>query len=403
MEGVAVKAMIAKEFRELTRDRRTLGLLVGVPLMLLIVFGYAANFSVDRVDVKVFGPGATAVTEQLGTIDAADEGLTIVGTDPAATDADVEEMLKTGDVDAVLYAATGEGMLRDDVHLHVDGTNLFGAQGLQRTWMRVLAEDTIGHIGELAQAGAGAGVGAGPGAPAAPGGASRLPVDLEAMAETADEDTVTVHFNPDLKTSTVMVPGLIGLILTFIGTTVTSIGLVRERESGTLEQLAVMPLRPSAIIFGKIIPYFLLACFDIVLITAVGVWLFGVPFVGSIAAFALVAVIFLFVVLGLGVLISTLSQNTGQAIQLAMMMVMPQVLLSGLIFPLDAMASGVRWIGYVLPLTWFNQAAQGIMLKGAGLGDIWLQVGLLLVMAVVVFSAATLKMHRLLTRGGASQ
>lgn len=340
MEGVAVKAMIAKEFRELTRDRRTLGLLVGVPLMLLIVFGYAANFSVDRVDVKVFGPGATAVTEQLGTIDAADEGLTIVGTDPAATDADVEEMLKTGDVDAVLYAATGEGMLRDDVHLHVDGTNLFGAQGLQRTWMRVLAEDTIGHIGELAQAGAGAGVGAGPGAPAAPGGASRLPVDLEAMAETADEDTVTVHFNPDLKTSTVMVPGLIGLILTFIG---------------------------------------------------------------SIAAFALVAVIFLFVVLGLGVLISTLSQNTGQAIQLAMMMVMPQVLLSGLIFPLDAMASGVRWIGYVLPLTWFNQAALGIMLKGAGLGDIWLQVGILLVMAVVVFSAATLKMHRLLTRGGASQ
>lgn len=395
-----MRAMIAKEFRELTRDRRTLALLVGVPLLLLIVFGYAANFSVDRVDVTVIGPGATAVVERLEANEAAGEGLNIVGVDPSGAEGDAGEMLKTGDVDAVLFASGGGGLLHDDVHLHIDGTNLFGAQGLQRTWMRVLAEDTMGHIGELAQAGAPGVEASGPGAQ---GAAPRLPFDPGELAKTADGDNVTVHFNPDLKTSTVMVPGLIGLILTFIGTMVTSIGLVRERESGTLEQLAVMPLRPSAIILGKIIPYFLLAALDIVLITVVGVWLFGVPFVGSIVAFALVAVIFLFVVLGLGVLISTLSQNTGQAIQLAVMMVMPQVLLSGLIFPLGAMASGVRWIGYLLPLTWFNQAAQGIMLKGAGLGDIRVQVAILLLMAVVIFSAATLKMHRLLTRGGASR
>ena len=137
------------------------------------------------------------------------------------------------------------------------------------------------------------------------------------------------------------------------------------------------------------------------LITAVGVWLFGVPFRGSLLLFAAAAVIFLFVVLGFGVLISTVSQTTGQAIQLAIMTVLPQVLLSGLIFPLDSMAAGVRWIGYCLPLTWFNQIAQGVMLRDAPAGSLLWPFVILAAMAVVFFGIATLRMRFSLTHGGA--
>lgn len=212
---------------------------------------------------------------------------------------------------------------------------------------------------------------------------------------------MTIFFNPDLKTSFVMIPGLIGLIITLIGTMITSIGLVREREQGTLEQLAVMPLRPFSIIIGKIAPYFLLALVDMAIITILGIWVFGIPFRGNFWIFLLGTVLFLFVVLGMGIFISTISQNSGQAVQMAMMMVMPQMLLSGIIFPLESMAASVRWIGYILPLTWFIQMAQGIMLRGSTWESLWLPVAILTAEAVVLFSLASLKLRRLLTRRGA--
>ena len=203
-----------------------------------------------------------------------------------------------------------------------------------------------------------------------------------------------VLFNPDLETSWVMIPAIIGLILTFIGTIVTSIGLVRERQTGTLEQLAVMPIRASTVILGKIAPYFLLAAIDMTVVTLLGVWLFDVPFNGNVAVFALGAAIFLFVVLGLGVFISTVSQNAGQAIQVAFMMMLPQILLSGMIFPLDAMAAGVRWIAYGLPLTYFTMISQGVMLRGAPVSSLWLPLGALTLMALLIFSGAVLRFRR---------
>jgi len=208
-----------------------------------------------------------------------------------------------------------------------------------------------------------------------------------------------VLYNPDLKTSWVMVPAIIGLILTFIGTIVTSIGMVREREAGTLEQLAVMPIRPSRVILGKIAPYFLVAALDMIIVTVLGIGLFSVPFNGNPFAFALGAALFLFVVLGLGVFISTISQTAGQAIQTAFFFLLPQILLSGMIFPLDAMAAGVRWIGYLLPLTYFTMISQGIMLRGAPIASLWLPFVVLAAMAVVVFTGATLRFRRDLAPG----
>jgi ABC-2 type transport system permease protein len=217
---------------------------------------------------------------------------------------------------------------------------------------------------------------------------------VSVLNRVGDAVHTDVLFNPDLETSVVMVPAIIGLILTFIGTIVTSIGLVKERQTGTIEQLAVMPIRASTVILGKIAPYFLLAAFDMTVVTLLGVWLFDVPFVGNVALFALGAAIFLFVTLGLGVFISTISQNAGQAIQVAFMIMLPQILLSGMIFPLDAMAAGVRWIAYGLPLTYFTMISQGVLLRGATLDSLLLPFGALTGMALMIFTGAVLRFRR---------
>ncbi len=332
--------MILKEFRELRRDRRTLAMLVVMPLLLLVIFGYAANFYVSSVTAAVVGSQAEQVAAGLPDF------FVVTTLDPAADRAAAEALLVDNEAD-VAFVTDSRPVLA-----LVDGSNLFAAQSI-----------------------------------------------VSVLNKAGDAVTSEVLFNPDLETSWVMVPAIIGLILTFIGTIITSIGLVRERESGTLEQLAVMPIRPTQVILGKITPYFLVASVDMVIITVLGIVLFDVPFLGNPAVFALGAGLFLFVVLGLGVFISTVSETTGQAIQTAFFFLLPQILLSGMIFPLDAMAAGVRWIGYLLPLTYFTMISQGVMLRGASLTSLWLPFTVLAIMAVVVFTGATLRFRRDLAPG----
>ena len=363
-------ALMVKEFRELLRDRRTLAMLVALPVLLLVIFGYAANFSVDRLSVTVVGNGAASLSQQLKTLGPAASELDIVRIAPSLGSGSAQQILRDQDSDVVI-AADGDGALRT-MHVYLDGSALFTAKAAEGAFDQLAAQ--------VRSPGAGASNDAAQGSSASP--------------------QITTLFNPDLKTSWVMVPGLIGLILLFIGALITSIGLVRERETGTLEQLAVMPLKPSAIIFGKVAPYFILALVDMAAVTGLGVGMFGVPFTGSFWLFSLSAIVFLFVVLGVGVLISSVSQSTGQAIQMAILFVVPQVLLSGLIFPLASMPIGVRWLGYILPLTWFRELSQGVMLRGAGIESLWLPVIILSVMAIAAFGASTLRMARSLSHGG---
>ncbi|RZL77671.1 MAG: ABC transporter permease [Rhodococcus sp. (in: high G+C Gram-positive bacteria)] len=333
--------MIVKEFRELRRDRRTLGMLIALPVLLLIVFGFAANFTISTLEVTIVGPNAQVVADQLAADPQAAQVLRIDTVDLTGTDATARAALRDDASDLAIVTGAGKPMV------YIDGSNLFAAQSAK--------------------------------------------IAVARMGSTVDSE---VLYNPDLKTSWVMVPAIIGLILTFIGTIITSIGLVKEREAGTLEQLAVMPFSPAEVIVGKIAPYFLLAAFDMVAVTLLGMWIFAVPFNGNVLIFALGAAIFLFAVLGIGVFISTISKTTGQAIQAAMMVLLPQILLSGMIFPLNAMAAGVRWIGYLLPLTYFTKISQGVMLRGAGLNTLWIPLVVLTVMAVVIFGAAVLRLKR---------
>lgn len=326
--------MVLKEFLELRRDRRTMVMIVALPLLLLVIFGYAANFGVHDVKTHVVGPRAQQVAAQLRA------PFDVTDVDSTAGRAQAEQSLRDRDAQAVVVTSDQSGPQT----VLIDGSDLFPAQTAKS-------------------------------AAAASGGVL----------------APQVLFNADLKTSWVMVPALVGMILAFIGTIVTAIGLVRERQAGTLEQLAVMPFKPSDVIVGKIVPYFVLAAFDMVVVTVLGVLLFGVPFVGSVPVLALGGALFLFAVLGIGVLISTVSQTQGQAMQMALMAMLPQILLSGMIFPLESMAAGVRWIGYLLPLTWFNMISNGVMLRGAAISSLALPLGILAAMALLVFTAAILR------------
>jgi ABC-2 type transport system permease protein len=357
-------AMIVKEFRQLRRDRRTLAMMVAMPVILLVVLGYAASFDVSSIPVAVAGPDAAAVARSLPS------PFRVVTTDTAAGRGWAATELRDGHAAAALVTgAAGLASVSGAPVVSavlVDGSQLFTAQA------------TLTALSKLRAA--------------------------SSSSASAPSPPVTILYNPALKTSYVMIPGLAGVVLVFIGTIITSLGVVRERQSGTLEQLAVMPLRPRDVFLGKIVPYFVVAAVDLAIVLGVGIALFGVPFRGSVLVFGLGALLFLFVTLGIGVLISTVSQNQGQAIQLAVMTMLPQVLLSGLIFPLASIAAGVRWIAYLLPLTYFNEISRGVMLRAEPLGPLWQPFAFLLLLGLVVVTLAILRFRAYLapapSRGG---
>ena len=342
-------AMIMKEFRQLRRDRRTLAMMIALPILLLVVFGYAANFNVHDIPTVVVGPHAEQTASSLHS------PFHVVDVDARGNKSTVETQLLDGKA-IVGFVTTSSGVL-----VVMDGTQLFSVER---------AETVLAHMAR------------------ANSSVSAVPVQTQIL------------YNPNLNTSWVMVPGIAGLILVFIGTLITSLGVVRERQTGTLEQLAVMPFRPWDVIVGKIAPYFIVAAIDLGVIIAVGMGLFHVPFVGNVATLVLGAALFLLVTLGMGILISTVSQNQGQAIQLAFMVMLPQILLSGLIFPVASMAAGVRWISYILPLTYFIEISRGVMLKGMPISALWFPIVMLALLAVVVLGLAILRFRHDLAPGG---
>lgn len=327
-------AITVKEFRQLFRDRRTVAMLVAIPLLLLVMFGYAASFDVKSVPTLVTGPRASEVAASLPAL------FDVVDVAPGEDAAAAQNALRDYRAWAVVLTSTTGAP-----KIMVDGSNLFAAQTV---------------VSAARQAGLG----------------------------------VQVLFNPDLKTSVIMVPGLIGIVLVFVGTLATALGVVRERQAGTLEQLAVMPFRPRDVFLGKVAPYFLVSLVDTVVIVLAGLWIFNVPFRGSVLTFLVGTLLFLFVTLGLGVLVSTVSQNQGQALQLSVMTLLPQVLLSGLIFPVASMAAGVRWISYLLPLTYFIEVSRGVLVKATPITALWQPLLMLALLGTVVFTLSIIRFRR---------
>lgn len=198
----------------------------------------------------------------------------------------------------------------------------------------------------------------------------------------------TLLFNPDSRSANLLIPGLVAILLTFSGTLLASFAIVRERERGTLEQLMVTPATPVAVVLGKLLPYLLLAFVQLLLILVLMTTVFGVPIHGSIPLLLGLATIYLFALLSLGLLVSSRAKTQMEAVQLAQMLLLPSIMLSGYIFPLSSLPTLLRYVAQILPATHFIAISRGIIIRGASFSDLWEHVAALLAIAVVLVAAS---------------
>jgi ABC-2 type transport system permease protein len=370
--GHRVRSMIRKEFIQIRRDRRTLAMIIVIPLIWLVAFGYAVTFDVTHVPTAIVDRAHNEASQALVAGFRGSDHFTVTDIN-ATSDAGVREAIKAGTVAAVIVipAGYGDAGAEAPVRILTDGSDLFSSQSVLRVAPGIIQAATLAHLRQTA----------GP-----LGGA------MPALAGVAP--AVDILYNPQLKSSYVMVPGLMGLVMVFIATLMTALGVVRERERGTLEQLIVTPIRPLELMVGKVTPYVLISVLDFVLVLVVGLGLFAVPLRGSFLLLSMASLFFLLGALGVGLLVSTVSQNQQQAMQLAIFTLFPQFIFSGFIFPLAAMPWGVRWISYLMPLTYFVPVTRGVFLKAEAWAGLWPNVLILAIYGIGVLVLAATRFQK---------
>ena len=353
-----ILAMLQKEFIQMRRDRLTFGMLVGLPAVQLILFGYAIRTEVRHLPMVVLDESRTPQSQALADVLENTGNFTIIGT--AKNRAEISDAIQKGRAHAALvippdYAAR---LLRGS-----------GAEAQ----VIVDAADPLSSSAAIS-------------------GASLASVALNAARARVSVAEVRIRpwYNPDLRSSTFIVPGLIGVLLSMTLILITSMAIVREREKGTLEQLVVTPIEKSSLMIGKILPFILVGYIQMSVILLLGKILFHIPILGNIPLLYLVTIGFIVANLGLGLFVSTVTETQTQAMQASFMFIMPNILLSGFMFPRDAMPVPAQWLGNLLPLTYYLRILRGILLKGAGLGQIWIDATILGAFAVglIVLSAA---------------
>jgi ABC-2 type transport system permease protein len=201
-------------------------------------------------------------------------------------------------------------------------------------------------------------------------------------------------FNPGLKTPPYIIPGVMSILLVITTTLVTAMGLSREREMGTLEQVLVTPIRPIHLLVGKMTPFLVIGCFDVLLVLTAGVWIFGVPLRGSLLLVATGTVLYLLSTLGIGLLISTVSRTQQQAFLAGFLFAMPAILLSGVMTPIRAMPSWLQAVTYFNPVRYYAEVLRALLLKGAGLADLWWRLLALLGFGLALLTIASLRFHK---------
>lgn len=373
MNAERLRAMVKKEFVQMRRDPATLRLMLVVPVMQLLIFGYAIRTDVRHLPMVVFDQSHTQ--QSRGFVQS------LVATDNFALARDVHSY-------AEAIAAVDAGQARSAVVIPPDFARrlkrgstapvqvLVDASDPTASQSAIGAAQMVGQRMNIALVAARTGVDL----------ATRMPVDVR----------VRPLYNPALANVMFVVPGLVGIILSNILIIITALAIVRERETGTLEQLIVTPLARWEIMLGKIAPYVLVGYVQMTTVLLVGHFLFHVPVRGPLLA--LYATTFLFIVanLGLGLFISTLGRTQTQVTQTAFLFLLPNVLLAGFMFPREAMPFAARVFGWLLPLTFYLQLVRGIILKGNGLTQVWPQALALAVFAVAFFTFATRRFSKTL-------
>jgi ABC-2 type transport system permease protein len=354
-------AIAAKEARQLARDRVTFGMIIGVPIMQMLLFGYAINFDVRDVDAAVLDQSRTALSRQMVGDLQATQVLRVVR--QAGSERELRELMQRGE------ARVGIVIAPDLERRLFEG---------DRSAVQLLVDGSQPSLENLAQ------------------GLASMPVLQRAGVRAADirHFEIRTEYNPARRTAVQIVPALVGVILTMTMVIFTSGAIVRERERGNLELLITTPVTRGQLLAGKLLPYVIIGLIQTTLILGVGRVLFGVPMVGSFVDLYFGALVFIAASLALGLFISTIAQTQFQAFQMAFVTMLPSILLSGFMFPFEGMPEFAQAIAQVLPLTHFNEIIRGIALRGATLADMQAPLLKLVIFLVLMFSLAASRFRK---------
>jgi ABC-2 type transport system permease protein len=361
--------MLRKELIQMVRDRLTLAIMIWIPVVQLLMFGYAIQTDVRHIPTIVL-----------------DESRTPESRDLIAAFQNTGSFRIIGQVDgrSALDAAIASGRAQAGIIVPDDYPRRLQRGVTATVQVIVDASDPLSSQSALAAAG---GVGQARSLAILTGAGQRaIPVDIR----------VRPRYNPGLRSPNYIVPGLVGVILTLTLVLVTAMAIVRERERGTLEQLIVTPISRTELMLGKIIPYIGVGIIQMTAVLTLGRFVFDVPLSGSLVLLYAISLIFVVASLSFGLFISTLVKSQQQAMQLSFFFVMPNILLSGFMFPRAAMPRLFQWIGLMLPLTHYLEVLRGILLKGVGLESLWPQTVALAGFAVGLIFLAVRRFHKTL-------
>ncbi|HEL4233943.1 TPA: ABC transporter permease [Stenotrophomonas maltophilia] len=360
-------AIMLKELRQLRRDRITLAMIVGIPVMQLLLFGYAINLNLRHLNAGVADQANSAASRAL-VQDMVATGVITPRSDTYTPD-ELMQALRRGEISVGIAVPADFERRRFDgreaVQVLVDGSDtVVQSAAIQLAQVPLETRPTSNAR------------------PLREGSIAGGPI------------SVTSFYNPQRRSAVNIVPGLIGVILTMTLVMFTAVAVVRERERGNMELLIATPVSRSELMVGKVLPYAAIGLLQTTLVLLLGTWLFQVPIRGSLLDIYLAAVLLVLANLALGLLISTRARSQFQAMQMTLFLFLPSILLSGFMFPFAGMPRPVQWLAEVLPLTHFLRLVRGIMLRGASLWELWHDALALLAFIVVMMTLAILRFRK---------
>lgn len=361
-----IRAVAIKEFLHILRDRRTLMMIIFMPFMQLMLYGFAVNMDVKHLATVVYDQDRSYLSRRL--VDAFVQSAYFDVKKYVHTQKDLRQALDLGHAKVGLVippfftkdALSGRGT---QLQLLVDGTDSNPANAAVSSSQSVVVA-FMQKEGLVPVQG--------------------LPIDLRPR----------LWYNPDLKSTYFMIPGLVGLILQFIVPMITASAIVREKERGNIEQLLVTPIQSHELMIGKLIPYVCIGLVIVSLILSVSWFLFQIPIRGNLFTLFVLTLLYISLCLAIGLLASTVADNQQQSSQIVMMFAAPSILLSGFVFPRETMPWPIYGLSHLIPMTYFLQIARGIILKGLGFADLWEQILPLLGMTVMIMTLSVLRFNK---------
>jgi ABC-2 type transport system permease protein len=367
-------SIVKKEFIQVKRDPISLRLPFAMPIVMMLLFGYAVNTEVDKITTVVFDQSKTQESREY--IEKFTSSDYFVIKHNVTSEKEISELIDGGKAKAGLiipadYAADLKGNKTANTQLIIDGTDPTTARTALNSGLLVseiyskgFKETALKKIGTAGLKVPGVSI------------------------------NTKVWYNPNLESTRFTIPGLVGIILQNITLMLTAFALVREKERSTIEQLIVTPIRPAELILGKLVPYVIIGYAGFLFALSLCIFWFGVTPVGSLALLLILGFLFVYCSLAMGMLISTFAKNQMQAMMVMILIILPSILLSGFIFPRESMPLAIRAIGYVIPITYFLDIVRGIMLKGVGVSFLWNDIIALLIFTVVILTLATLRFKK---------